>query len=143
MRNRDSAGFSLVEVMCAVVILAVGLVGMIQGINTGLLSSKEAELQTTAALLAAGRIETVRAEGYLLDGTESGNFGDELSLYQWTQEITPAEVSGLHRVKVVIEHSKTGKAIYELETMLFQPDLSTSTEIKPGETGRKRKEKGL
>jgi len=62
VRNRKR-GFSLIEVMCAVAILGVALVGLTQGITTALGSNKESELQTTAALLAAGRIETLRAEG--------------------------------------------------------------------------------
>ena len=50
-----SAGFTLVEVMVAIVILAIALTGLTQGITTALASSKESELQTTAALFAAGQ----------------------------------------------------------------------------------------
>ena len=56
-----NAGFSLVEVMVAILILGIALVGLTQGITTALSSSKESELQTVAALFAAGQIETLRA----------------------------------------------------------------------------------
>src|SRR3954453_14697321 len=46
-------GFSLIEVMVAVLILGVAVAGMVQGITAALSSSKESELQTTAALIAA------------------------------------------------------------------------------------------
>ena len=53
-----NSGFSLVEVMCAILILGIALAGLTQGVTTALTSSKESELQTTAALFAAGLVET-------------------------------------------------------------------------------------
>src|SRR4029077_950145 len=112
-------GFSLIEVMCAIVILGVALVGLTQGITTALGSNKESELQTTAALLAAGRIETLRAQGYLYDGVEEGECADDLPQYQYTQTISSTSINGLHSVQVAIANSRTGKTIYELETLIF------------------------
>jgi prepilin-type N-terminal cleavage/methylation domain-containing protein len=51
--KRD-AGFSLIEIMVAILILGIALVGLTQGITSSLTASKESELQTTAALIAAG-----------------------------------------------------------------------------------------
>lgn len=116
---KRNAGFSLIEVMCAILILGIALVGLSQGITTALSSSKESELQTSAALIAAGRIETLRAEGYLIDGMESGELEGNLALYRWQQSITQTAIDGLHEVSVVIEHARTGQPIYELRTLLF------------------------
>jgi len=107
--------------MVAILILGVALVGLVQGLTTALGASKESELQTTAALLAAGQIETLRAEGYLTDGSKEGDCGDELPRYQWRQTISPAAINGLHEVEVVVENSKSGQSIYELRTFLFDP----------------------
>jgi len=117
---RRNSGFSLVEVMCAILILGIALAGMTQGVTTALESSKESELQTTAALIAAGLIETLRAEEYLIDGTTDGDCGEGLSLYRWRESITRAGIDGLHQVEVVVENAKTGQPIYELRTLLFQ-----------------------
>jgi len=119
--RHQNAGFSLVEVMCAIIILGIALVGLTQGTTTALSSSKESELQTTAALIAAGKIEVLRAEGYVLDGITEGEGGEGLSLYRWKQSITSTSLDGLHEVTVVVENSKTGTAIYELRTLLFDP----------------------
>jgi len=119
--TRRNSGFSLVEVMCAILILGVALAGLTQGVTTALTSSKESELQTTAALLAAGRIETLRAEGYLTDGVSEGECGEGLAIYRWRQSIASTGIDGLHDVEVVVENAKSGKAIYELKTMLFMP----------------------
>ena len=99
--------------MCAILILGIGLVGLTQGITTALRSSKESELQTTAALLAAGRIETLRADGYVTDGKKEGEWGQALDLYRWKQTITSTAIDGLHEVEVVVENTKSGKAIYD------------------------------
>src|SRR6266568_2561313 len=97
---RRNSGFSLVEVMCAILILGVALAGLTQGVTTALTSSKESELQTTASLFAAGLIESLHAEAYLSDGVTEGDCGESLSLYRWQQSITNAGIDGLHQVDV-------------------------------------------
>jgi prepilin-type N-terminal cleavage/methylation domain-containing protein len=125
-----NAGFSLVEVMIAIVILGIALVGLTQGITTALSSSKESELQTTAALFAAGQIELLRAEKDLADGTSDGDCGATLPLYRWKQTVSPTDVAGLHDVNVVVENSQTGAEIYELKTLLFEPPTDSSDKSK-------------
>ncbi|MGN6555490.1 MAG: type IV pilus modification PilV family protein [Verrucomicrobiota bacterium] len=124
--TRHNAGFSLVEVMVAILILGIALVGLTQGITTALGSSKESEWQTTAALFAAGQIETIRAEGGLTDGETDGDCGDDLPLYRWRQSITSTSIAGLHEVEVAIENTQTGNAIYDLRTFLFERPIDSS-----------------
>ncbi|HEX3889261.1 MAG TPA: type II secretion system protein [Verrucomicrobiae bacterium] len=116
-----NAGFSLVEVMVAILILGVALVGLTRGITTALESSKESEQQTTAALFAAGQIETLRAERSLENGETDGDCGAGLSAYRWKQTISDADVDGLHDVDIVIERAQDNQEIYELKTLLFEP----------------------
>jgi prepilin-type N-terminal cleavage/methylation domain-containing protein len=113
-------GFSLIEVMVAILILGIALAGLTHGISTALGSGKESELQTTAALFAAGQIEQLRAAGGLTDKTTEGDFGEGMPLYRWKQSVTAAGIDGLHEVEVIIEDSRNGKAIYELRTLLFE-----------------------
>ena len=120
------AGFTLVEIMVAVVILAIALAGLTQGITTALASSKESELQTTAALFAAGQIELLRAQTDWTDGADQGDCGAGLPLYRWRQTISTTDIDGLHEVDVVVENAQTGAEIYELKTMLFQIPADSS-----------------
>jgi prepilin-type N-terminal cleavage/methylation domain-containing protein len=121
-----SAGFSLVELLCAILILGIGVVGLTQGITTALSTNKESELQSVAALIAAGRIETLRAEGYLVDGEEEGDCGEELPLYRWRQSIAGTTIDGLHEIEVAVENANSGKRIYELRTLLFDPPAAST-----------------
>jgi type IV pilus modification protein PilV len=143
---RHNAGFSLIEVMVAILILGIAVVGLTGGVTTALSSSKESELETTAALLAAGRIETLRAEGDITDGDSDGDFGTGLPLYRWKQTITASEPDGLHEVNVEIDEAKSGKSIYDLKTLLFEaPDDTTTNGATGGDTSdsdrRRKKER--
>jgi type II secretory pathway pseudopilin PulG len=133
-------GFSLVEVIFAISVLAVAVVGLTEGITLALQSNKESELQSTAALYAAGLIETLRAEGGVTDGDEDGDCGEGLALYRWKESVTAAGIDGLHHVKVVIENAKTEKTIYELESLLFEApdDVSTAGSARRDQGKRRR-----
>jgi prepilin-type N-terminal cleavage/methylation domain-containing protein len=134
-----NSGFSLVEVLCAILILGVALVGLTQGITIALQSSKESELQATAALFAAGQIESLRAEGGLKDGERESESDEGASLYRWKQTIASAGIAGLHEVAVVVENARSGKVIYELRTMLFEPvDVPTLGNSKSGKRSESR-----
>ena len=128
---RDAAGFSLVEVMCAILVLGIALVGLTHGISLALVSNKESEQQTAAALFAAGLIETLRAEGDLANGTTEGETGEMLPQCRWKQTVGKTEIDGLHEVDVVVENAKSGKPVFELQTLLFErPEETTSTSNK-------------
>ena len=139
---RQQAGFSLVEVMFAILILGIALVGFVQGVTTALGSSKDSELQTTGMLLAAGKIEELRAEGWLEDGVSDGDCGESLPNYQWRQTITGTAIKGLHQIELVIESAKSGTQICELHTMLFEPYVAAENERKnEGKDDKSRKKK--
>jgi general secretion pathway protein I len=131
------AGFSLIEVIVAILILGVALVGLTEGVTAALSSSKASERQTTAAQLAAGQIETLRASGSYDDGQTDGDFGDEFLQYRWTQTISSADIPGLHDVEVEVEDSQTGDIIYDLKTSLFELPQGSNA-VNQTSTGRQR-----
>jgi general secretion pathway protein I len=136
-----NAGFSLIEVMCAVLIMAVALVALTQGITTALSSTKDSEVQTSVVMLAAGQIETLRAEGVLTDGTTDGDFGADIPLYAWVQTISPAEVDGLHKVSVVVTDARSGASLYRLETLLFDTDYPATADEAASKEKQRDKDK--
>jgi type II secretory pathway pseudopilin PulG len=123
---RAAGGFSLVETMLAILILGTGLAGLTQGITAALRASKESELQTKAALFAAGQIEILRAESFIIDGETEGDCGSGLANYEWRQSITPGSIDGLFDVQVVVQESATGQEVYTLQTLLFDQPLSSA-----------------
>ena len=138
--TQSQAGFSLVEILCAILILGIGRLGLTQGLTTALASNKESEWQTAAALIAAGRIELLQADGFVIEGEETG-INDELPLYRWRQSVTRTSLEGLFEIHVAVEHAETGRAFYELHTLLFDPPLPPlSSELtKEEKSNRSRK----
>ena len=126
------------EVMIAILILGVALVGLTQGIATALKSGKESELQTTAALFAAGKIEKLRADGGLKEEATEGPCGEAFPLYQWKQVVTTTSISGLHEVTVIVENAQSGQSIYELRTMLFERPEDPARSRNRGSRGGQR-----
>ena len=126
-----NAGFSLIEVMVAILILGIALAGLTHGISTALGSSKESEWQTAAALFAQGKIETLRAETGIKDAEDEGGCGPGLDIYRWKQTVGPTDIEGLHDVQVIVENAQNGQTIYELRTLLFErPDEPIETDSK-------------
>ncbi len=138
--RRHNAGFSMVEVLVAILILGVALVGLTHGITTALGTGKESELQATAAMFAAGMIEEQRAEGDLIDGESEGACGEQLPLYRWKQSISTAGVDGLHEVDVSIDNAHTGQEIYQLRTLLFErPEDTSDSKKTSGDRSKRRR----
>jgi len=135
MKATRTHGFSLIEVMCAIVILGIGVTGLTHGLNSAVNSSKETEVQTAAALMAAGQIEMLRADVYVVAGEDEGEGGAGLEQYRWRQSIVETPMGGLFEVTVTVEHVQTGKTIYQLQTMLFDPPTTSTTP--PEETQRR------
>ena len=139
-----AAGFSLIEVLCAILILGVGIVGLSEGITVSLRSSKEAERISAAATLAAGRIEMLRAEGYLTEGETEGDFGTEFPLYGYRQTIATTSIDGLFDVTVAVT-LRGGEDVFELKTLLFEMPISairTSPEDREGKDEGERSPAG-
>ena len=149
---RRAAGFSLVEVLCALLILSAGLVGITQSITLSLRWSREAEMVTRAEQLAAGRVETLRAEGYLSEGEEEGEF-DEFPQYRWSQTVSETSQKGLYEVTVTVERPAPeaatsgeeggGEPLYELKTLLFEKPFTSSFDSgSRSESGRGKRQSG-
>jgi prepilin-type N-terminal cleavage/methylation domain-containing protein len=122
-----NGGFSLIEVMCAILIMGVALVALTRGMTTALASTKDSEVQTIVVELAASQMETLRAGGVLTDDTTEGDFGDSFPKYKWEQTVSAGEVDGLHQVDVVVKDAKSGASLFKLTTLLFDSDYPTTS----------------
>lgn len=68
--REPAAGFTLIEVLIALVVLAIGMLGIAAVYLEGLRASRDALLRTQAVILAADMGDRIRANRYVLAGAQ-------------------------------------------------------------------------
>ena len=70
---RDEAGFSLVELLVAIVILMVGLLGLLQAVNVALHHNMNSQIRNEATIVADEMLALELAKPFDLVSTANGN----------------------------------------------------------------------
>lgn len=74
MKENNDKGFSYIEVMCAIVILMVGILAQISAITFSVLRQREAEQQSAARQIASSTIESIFAARDLANSNGISSF---------------------------------------------------------------------
>jgi prepilin-type N-terminal cleavage/methylation domain-containing protein len=109
MRNRRAGGYSLVEMVAALTIFGIGVLGMMELFTTCLQSTSASLGHTHAVYLAQGLLEEIIVEGGLYAGSDSGDFSSEYPRHSWTYEIEDMDQTGLMQVRVVVTWDERGR----------------------------------
>ena len=87
MTQNKANGFTLMEVMIAMAILAIALVAVFQLQSQSISMSTDSRFMTTAALLAQSKMVEVEAGSTLVSHSEDGDFGPDYPQYTWHLEV--------------------------------------------------------
>ncbi len=104
MRNFNSkkqsrnAGFTLIEVMVAVAILAVALTAIYKLQAATISMTADARFYTIAPLLAQGKMAEIETKSADDLASDSGDFGEEFPGYEWSIEVEDVESELLQSV---------------------------------------------
>lgn len=122
VRSRSSRGFTLLEVMIALAIIAGSLVVILHSHLLGVNLANRAQGISLAGLLAQEKMEGIIKEGFPEEGEEEGIF-EEHPHFRWRQTVSEAElfekeIEGLRRIAVTISWFD-GRDEQELEVVSY------------------------
>jgi prepilin-type N-terminal cleavage/methylation domain-containing protein len=99
---RRQKGFTLIEVLVALVVAVAAMTLLSQGFSTGARASTTAQFATRAAILGQRVITDLETGAVSSDGNQSGSFEDEPDFtYRTTSET--GEVTGLNKITVTVK----------------------------------------
>ncbi len=121
----------MLELLVALTILAIGIVGVLKAFSSSTLTCKAAELHSHMAMLAqqvAGELER-RTE--ISTGQMSGSFGPDVPDYTWEADIQQSGDENFYRAEIrVMQRTGARPKVYRLLTC-----LRTAAQENSGETG--------
>jgi len=110
-------GLTLLEVIVAMALLAIGIAGALGAISACVRSSSAADDYSRGALFAQQVASELERSETLDPGTLDGTFDDATTGYTWTAEIGAADDQGFNPVKITVLWQQ-GRRHFEMNTML-------------------------
>lgn len=106
--HKDSCcrGFTLLEVMIAMAILATTLVVVFQSQSQSVSMASIARFETTASLLAQAKMSEIEAASPEDVISDNGDFGGDFPDYSWQVDVTETELENLKKIEVKIVNEK-------------------------------------
>ena len=126
MRRRSSRGFTLIEVLATMMLLAIVLPVAMRGISISLASAAKAKHMSIAASLAESKLNDLLTQaqsgGSGGGSSMSGDFAPEHPEFQWNYDSAQRDY-GVTEVQLKVRWLERGQpAEYNLGTMTYQSD---------------------
>jgi general secretion pathway protein I len=102
MNIRKEKGFTLMEVMVAVAILAIALVSIFQLQSQSISMATDSRFMTTAALLAQSKMAEMESRSYLSNQSEVGDFGTDYPQYAWQMQISDTQLPQFKKIEITV-----------------------------------------
>jgi len=100
-------GFTLLEVMIAMAILAITLVTIYQSQSQSISMAADARFLTTASLLAQSQMALIDAVDSRAVVSTNGDFGDDFPGYTWQVEVSAVEeLPLLKRITITVKQGR-------------------------------------
>lgn len=99
---KNLPGFTLIEIMIALMLLSVSFVVLIGLRNRDLALAAYSHHMTEATLLARRRITEVSVAGFADMGESEGDFGEAAPSYRWKQEVKPTPIDVVRELVIAV-----------------------------------------
>jgi len=128
-RGFGTSGFTLLEVMVAMAIIAIALTAVLGSQSQSLSLASEVKFSTTAALLAQSKMAEIEAEKPGDLTSDSGDFGEDYPGYRWDKSVNdvtfdePEGVSDhLEQIDLTVSWEDNDQYVYRLRLYRFKPE---------------------
>jgi len=120
-------GFTLVELLTALVVVAIVLPVLVQGVMLCLDLSVHARMQAQAASLAQAKLSELAATRMIDQSVQSGNFGQQWPQYAWIATAESWYDARLVELDVAVIWARKGKEYDVTVSTLVYDDESSLT----------------
>jgi len=86
--NHKISGFTLLEVMVAVAVIAIAFVTLIGAQSQSVAIATSSKFDAMASLLAQGKVAELNLQNYNELTSNTGNFGDDFPNFSWKMDVT-------------------------------------------------------
>ena len=93
-KNASNTGFTLLEVMIAVALIAIALTALLGSQAQSVSFANSAKFETMAALLAQSKMSEIVMEADAFS-SDSGNFGEDYPGYAWEATVSDISMEGI------------------------------------------------
>jgi general secretion pathway protein I len=128
--SKGNRGFTLLEVMIAVAIIAIALVAVLGSQSQSLTLASEAKFNTTAALLAQSKMAEIETESMEKLSSDSGDFGEDFPNYHWEYTVGDLSLAGveealdfLKQIDLAVYWGNSDQYQYRLRLYRFAPTM--------------------
>jgi general secretion pathway protein I len=94
VRNFCNRGFTLLEVMVAVALIAIALTALLGSQTQSVSFANSAKFETMAALLGQGKMSELVLQGSESLASNSGDFGPDYPGYAWESRVSDVSIPG-------------------------------------------------
>lgn len=124
-------GLTLVEVLLAVAIMAIGIISVLRGYANALATLEAGQFTIDATNLTKNKMAEIELalmeEEELPTAGEAGNFEDPFDDFMWKWTIEPLETDGLHRLALTVSHQNNPRTM-ELLTYVADKERPEETQ---------------
>ena len=99
---RPARGFTLVEVLAALVLIGIVLPVVMHGISLASSLSSVAKRKAEAVILAQSKLDELRVTQSWLNGNLNGDFADDHPEYRWVAEVKDWDDSTLKELDLTV-----------------------------------------
>jgi prepilin-type N-terminal cleavage/methylation domain-containing protein len=121
---RNARGFTLMEVLTAVILVAIVLPVTMAGISLAAGLAGTARHEAEAAALAHSKLNELQATRGWQNGNLSGDFGDAYPEYRWTATLAPWQASALQQLDLQVLWTFRGRERHVDFSTLVDPEAN-------------------